>query len=158
MNTPSEIFSVASYAFFPAYLIYLACHSRSIESKVARQVAKNRVHFFKNKNKLRSWRVALLYESYKTEYCLTPQLHYCVEVNTGWLLAPRWKKIMVSLAENPKQMVAKFNDADLGRLPKRLQEEAHIHTPGKNQAWKVGLLAITACPLIVEIIRLVTLS
>jgi hypothetical protein len=158
MNTPSEIFSIASYVFFPACLIYLICCSRSIEARIAKKVARNRAHFFKHKNKLRGWRVALLYESYKTDFCLTPQLHYCVEVNTGWLLAPRWKNIMVSIAECPKHMISKFNDAELARLPKRLQEETHIHTPGKSQAWQVGFLAITACPLIVELIRLLTLN
>jgi hypothetical protein len=132
--------------------------TRSMEKRIARQVLRNRAHFFKRKNKIRSWRVALLYETYQTDTCLTPKLHYCVEVNTGWFFTSRWKNIMVSVAQNPKQMIEKFNDADLGRLPKRLQAETHVHIQGERQAWQVGFLAITACPLIVELVRLVTLA
>lgn len=154
MNIPTDYITYASLALLPAYLIYLACSSASAEEKYARQVVRNQQYFSKCRSKMRAWRVSFLYETYKDEFALSPKMHFCVEVNMGWLFAPRWKHIMVAPANSSKEMLEKFRKADMGRLPKNLQADDHMYAAGEHKAWRFGLFVIASFPFAMEIARI----
>lgn len=99
--------------------------------------------------------MSFLYETYKDEFALSPQMNFCVEVNFGWLLIPRWKYIMVAPANSPKDMLEKFRKADMGRLPKNLQTQDHVYAAGEDKAWKLGLFFMAAFPFGLEVARAV---
>lgn len=153
MNIPTDAISYVSLALLPAYLIYLACNSSTIEEKYARKVVRNQQYFNKFRSRMKSWRVSYLYETYKDDFALSPKMHFCVEVNMGRLFAPRWKQIMVAPASSSKEMLEKFRKADMGRLPKNLQKNDHMYAAGEDKAWKMGLFFATAFPFAIEVAR-----
>lgn len=158
MNSASEFISYTSLVLFPAYLIYLVCYSSSLEDRYARAVVRNRQKFMKNKSRLKGWRVSLAYETYKDDLALSPEMHYCVEVNVGRMFFSSWRSIMIAPAQNSREMLEKFKKSDLVRLPKAMQASDYVHVAGQDSAWKLGLVFITAIPFAFEVARALLLS
>ena len=158
MNIPTDVISYISLALLPAYIVYLACNSGSVEERYARQVVRNQQFFNKSRSKMRAWRVSFLYETYKDDFALSPKMFFCVEVNMGWFFGSRWKQIMVAPASGPKEMLEKFRKADMGRLPKNLQKDDHMYAAGEDKAWRMGLFFAAAFPFAIEVARAFLLS
>jgi hypothetical protein len=153
MNTSMDLISYASCAMLPAYLVYLAFYSSTQAEKIAKGVVKNQQYFTRNRAKMRAWRISFLYETYKNELAISPVMNFCVEVNVGWFFAPRWRYIMVSPANSPKEMLEKFKKSDMGRLPRNLQAKDFAYAAGEGQAWKLALFLITAFPFGIEMAK-----
>lgn len=156
MDTLSLALTYINLSLLPSYIIYVGLYEPTFERRLSKKVYKDRVSFFNNKGKIRGWRIAYLYESYKNEFELSPETFYSVEVNMGSYLHTNWKTIMVSKAVSHRDMLSKFYKEEMGNLPKSLKKSDYFHTQGKEQSRRLALFVMALLPFSVEIISMVT--